>query len=94
MKISSTRSLKRRFAFSDRLPKLMPDLAEYMTAKEAADALGFTARGIHMLIKKSKLDAVSVGRMYLVSRKSVKDYLEKTQGMDKNDPRRKAQLKQ
>ena len=49
----------RRFAFSDTLPKLMPDIADYMTTKEAADELGFTTRGIHMLIKKEKLGAVS-----------------------------------
>ncbi|HEY3310642.1 MAG TPA: helix-turn-helix domain-containing protein [Anaerolineales bacterium] len=66
----------------------MPDLAEFMTAKEAAKELGYTARGIHMLIKKDKLEAVSVGRMYLVSKKSVKAYLDKTQGMSKNDPTR------
>ena len=66
----------------------MPDIADYMTTKEAADELGFTTRGIHMLIKKEKLGAVSVGRMYLVSRKSVKDYLDKTKGMGKNDPTR------
>ncbi len=66
----------------------MPDLAEFMTAKEAAQELGYTARGIHMLIKKDKLEAVLVGRMYLVSKKSVKTYLEKTHGMSKNDPTR------
>ena len=68
--------------------KPMPDLAEYMTAKEAAQELGYTARGIHMLIKKDKLEAVFLGRMYLVSKKSVRAYLEKTQGMNKNDPTR------
>lgn len=68
--------------------KLMPDLAEFMTVKEAAEQLGYSVHGIRKLIVKSKLEAVSVGRMYLVSRKSVKAYLGKTQGMSKNDPTR------
>jgi excisionase family DNA binding protein len=66
----------------------MPDLAEFMTTKEAAQVLGFTIPGVHGLIKKSKLESVHVGRIYLISRKSVKSYLEKTQGMGKNDPTR------
>ncbi|GAB4397834.1 MAG: hypothetical protein OHK0052_20510 [Anaerolineales bacterium] len=66
----------------------MPDLSEYMTVKEAAEKLGFTPRGVQVLIKKSKLDAVFLGRMYLVSRKSVNDYSERTQGLNKRDPTR------
>lgn len=66
----------------------MPDLSEYMTTKEAAEELGFTIRGIQYLIKKSKLEAVSVGRMFLVSKKSLRDYLGRTAGMSKNDPTR------
>jgi len=84
----STSTSTRKFACAIPALKIMPDLAEYMTTKEAAQELGYTARGIHMLIKKDKLEAVSVGRMYLVSKKSVKTYLEKTQGMSKNDPTR------
>lgn len=70
------------------LPQLMPDLAEFMTVKEAAQELGFTKRGVQMLVKKAKLESISVGSMYLVSKKSVKDYLDKTHGLSKNDPTR------
>lgn len=68
--------------------KIVPDLSEYMTTKEAAHELGFTIPGVHKLIKKAKLDALLVGRIYLVSKKSVQSYLEETQGMNKNDPTR------
>lgn len=77
----------RKFA-SDTPALTMPDLAEFMTVKEAAQEMEFTPRGIHMLIKKSKIDALLVGRMYLVSKKSVQEYQEKTKGMGKNDPTR------
>ncbi len=70
------------------LGKLMPDLSEFMTVKEAAQELGFSVRGIQNLIKKSKLEAVFFGRMYLVSKNSVKEYLDQTRGMSKNDPTR------
>ncbi len=79
---------RRRFALSLPSPSLMPDLAEYMTVKEAADQLGYTVQGIRRLVKISRLDAVAIGRMYLVSKKSVKNYIEKTQGLSKNDPTR------
>lgn len=79
---------KRKFALELNTPNLMPDLAEYMTVKEAAEQLSYTVQGIRRLVKISKLDAVAVGRMYLVSRQSVKIYLDKTQGLSKNDPTR------
>ncbi len=83
----------RKFACEISPPKLMPDLAEFMTVKEAAQELGFSVRGIQNLVKKSKLEAVLFGRMYLVSRKSVKEYLDQTRGMSKNDPTRGKQPK-
>lgn len=85
----------RKFACESPAPpkKLMPDLAEYMTVREAAKELGFSVRGIQNLVKKSKLEALLVGRMYLVSKKSVKNYLEQTKGMSKNDPTRGKQPK-
>jgi len=67
----------------------MPDLAEFMTTQEAAEKLGFNARSIPYMIKTKTLEGVRFGRAWLVSRKSVKDYLDKTKGMSKNDPRRK-----
>ncbi len=68
----------------------MPDLAEFMTTREAAKKLGFNARSIPYMIKEGTLDGVRFGRAWLVSRRSVKEYLDKTKGMSKNDPRRKA----
>ncbi len=88
----STRS--RFFACDTPALKLMPDLAEFMTVKEAAQELGFSVRGIQNLIKKSKLEALLVGRMYLVSRKSVREYLDQTRGMNKNDPTRGKSVKE
>jgi excisionase family DNA binding protein len=70
--------------------QIMPDIAEFMTTQEAAKALGFNARSIPYMIKTKTLEGIRVGRAWLVSRKSVKEYLKKTEGMSKNDPRRKA----
>jgi excisionase family DNA binding protein len=67
----------------------MPDLEEFMTTKEAAEKLGFNVRSIPYMIKTETLEGIRFGRVWLVSRKSVKEYLEKTAGMSKNDPRRK-----
>ncbi|MCE7883415.1 MAG: DNA-binding protein [Actinobacteria bacterium ATB1] len=70
---------------------IMPDLAEFMTTQEAARVLGFNVRSIPYMIKTKTLEGVRFGRAWLVSRKSVKEYLKKTEGMSKNDPRRKPQ---
>lgn len=67
----------------------MPDLNEFMTTQEAAQKLGFNVRSIPYMVKSKTLDGVRFGRSWLVSRKSVKDYLKKTEGLSKNDPRRK-----
>ena len=68
--------------------QLMPDLAEFMTTQEAATALGFTVVSVRNLIYKKKLESVRFGRALLIPKKAVKDYMEKTSGMSKNDPRR------
>jgi len=67
-------------------------LAEFMTVKEAAHELGFSVRGVQKLVRKSRLKALLVGRMYLIFRDSVKQYLEQTKGMSKNHPLRGRQL--
>lgn len=67
----------------------MPDLADYMTPKEAALKLGFHVNSISRMAREGKLEFIRVGqRAILVSRKSVEKYLQATQGMDKRDPRR------
>ena len=66
----------------------MPDLAEFMTTQEAADILGFTLQGVSKLIRQEKLIAIRFGKVYLVSKVSVKAYQETTKGKSKNDPHR------
>ena len=67
----------------------MPDLTEFMTTQEAANKLGFHVKTIPMMLRNKTLDGIRFGRAWLVSRKSVQEYFDKTQGMSKNDPRRK-----
>jgi excisionase family DNA binding protein len=67
----------------------MPDLNEFMTTKEAAEKLGFNVRSIPTLIKRKTLEGIPFGRSWMVSKKSVQAYLDKTKGLSKNDPRRK-----
>lgn len=67
----------------------MPDLNEFMTTDEAAKALGFHVQSIRNMIRTKKLEGRKIGgKTWLVTKKSVKDYLEDTSGMSKNDPRR------
>lgn len=79
---------KRKYSCNAPAVKLMPDLENYLTVKDAATELNLTQHGVRRLIRITKLEALSVGRMYLVSKKSVKDYLDKTRGLSKNDPTR------
>lgn len=68
--------------------KTMPDLEDFYTTEQAANQLGFTLQGVSKLIRQKKLEAVRVGKMYLVSKKSVKEYKQITKGISKNDPHR------
>ena len=76
---------ERRFSIT---PQPMPDFADYMTVTEAAQELNITSWGVRRLIKIQKLEALLVGKMYLVSKNSVREYLDLTRGMGKNDPTR------
>ena len=70
--------------------KEMPDLSDYMTTKEAAEKLGFTSTtAIRHLVYKGKIESLKFDRTVMIKRSSVDAYLEKTQGMQKNDPRRR-----
>ena len=69
--------------------RTMPDLSEFMTTQEAAEKLGFHVKRIPTMVRNKTLDGVRFGHAWLVSRKSVDSYLQKTEGMSKNDPRRK-----
>jgi excisionase family DNA binding protein len=68
----------------------MPDLDEFMTTDQAATALDFTVESVRQLIYKNKLESIRVGRALLIPKQAVKAYLEKTKGMSKHDPRRRA----
>lgn len=68
----------------------MPDLNEFYTTKQAAEKLGFHVKRIPTMVRNNTLRGIRFGRVWLVYRKSVSEYLEKTKGMSKNDPRRKA----
>jgi excisionase family DNA binding protein len=73
------------------LDESMPDLKEYMTTQEAAEKLGFHVKSIPKMVRDNILEGVRFGRFWLVARKSVDEYLNKTRGMRKTDPRRKRQ---
>ena len=67
----------------------MPDLSAFLTTKQAAKRLGFNVRSIPHMLKNKTLDGVRVGRVWLVSTASVREYLRQAKGMRKNDPRRR-----
>jgi len=69
----------------------MPDLNDFMTTREAAKKLGFHVKRIPTMVRNKTLEGVRFGRAWLVSKKSVAEYLKHTKGMSKNDPRRKLQ---
>ncbi len=71
------------------IDQTMPDLAEFMTTKEAAKKLGFHVKRVPTMVRNKTLEGIRFGRVWLVSKKSVQEYLTKTKGMSKNDPRRK-----
>jgi excisionase family DNA binding protein len=73
--------------------KTMPDLNEFMTTQEAAARLGFHVKSVQNMVKNNTLQGIRFGRAWLVSRKSVQEYFDKTKGMSKNDPRRKVPVK-
>jgi excisionase family DNA binding protein len=66
----------------------MPDLKEFITAEEAARLLGFHVVHVRRMLREGDLKGEKIGKTWLVLRKSVDDYIEQTDGMDKFDPRR------
>lgn len=67
----------------------MPDLDEFMTTQEAAEKLGFSVVSVRNMVYQKKLEGIRFGRSLLIPKKAVKDYLDKTKGMSKHDPRRR-----
>lgn len=68
--------------------KIMPDLDEFMTTEEAAKKLGFSVVSVRNMVYKKKLESKRFGRSLLIPKRAVNEYLERTKGMSKNDPRR------
>jgi len=66
----------------------MPELNNYMTVQEAAEALDVHSTTINKMIAKGKLEYIKAGYATLILRRSVADYKKATAGMSKNDPRR------
>lgn len=66
----------------------MPDLADYMSTDEAAQKLGFHVAHIRRMLREKDLEGLKVGITWLVSRKSLEQYLKETEGLSKFDPRR------
>jgi excisionase family DNA binding protein len=60
-----------------------------MTTQEAAEKLGYSAASVRNMVYQKKLDGIRFGRSLLIPKKAVKEYLEKTKGMSKHDPRRR-----
>jgi len=79
-----------RHARSRKPSPTMPDLNEFFTTAETAEKLNLTIRAVNRLVASRKLEGIKIGRMYLITRVSVKTYLDNTKDMSKNDPRRKA----
>ncbi|MFZ5884613.1 MAG: helix-turn-helix domain-containing protein [Chloroflexota bacterium] len=71
----------------------MPDLEEFMTTREAAEKLGFHVKSIPKMVRDNILEGVRFGRSWLVSRKSVEEYLKKTKALGKRDLRYKGKTK-
>jgi excisionase family DNA binding protein len=67
----------------------MPDINEFMTTDEAAKALDYTVESVRQMVFKKKIESIRLGRSILIPKKAVKEYLEKTKGMSKHDPRRR-----
>lgn len=85
---SNDRKTRRFESVFRREPATMPDLSEYMTTAEAASQLGFHVQSIRHMVYNGTLEGIKAGRSVLVLKKSVAEYIEKTEGMSKNDPRR------
>ncbi len=68
---------------------IMPDLNDFYWTEQAAKVLGFSVASIRQMVFKKKLESTRFGRSIMIPKKAVHEYLEKTKGMSKNDPRRK-----
>lgn len=56
------------------------EITGFITVKDAAEMIGLTNKRVYQLILEKKLDAVQLGREYLVKVKSVEKYLRARDG--------------
>lgn len=77
-----------KFTLSLSSLSIMPDLSEFMTTEDAAKELGYHVYSVRRMVRNNLLAGQKFGRVILISKASVKKYLEETKGMSKNDPRR------
>ncbi len=85
---------KRKFEFA--LPDFtqegdgfdMPDLADYMTARDAAEQLGFHVLSVYRLVREGKLKSLKVGHALFIEKTAISGYLQATEGKSKHDPSR------
>lgn len=69
--------------------RIMPDLAELITPRDAAGELGFNINSIYRMIETGKIEAVRVGKkQWLITRASLAKYKQEIAGKSKHDPRR------
>ena len=66
----------------------MPDLTDYVTTQEAAEQLGYHIVHVRRMLREGDLQGQKVGYMWFIAKKSIDQYIEKTAGMEKFDPRR------
>jgi len=54
---------------------IMPVMTNWLTTKEAAEKSGFNHQYVRRLCRQGKLECVLKGRTYLISPKSLDDYV-------------------
>jgi excisionase family DNA binding protein len=62
---------------------------EFMTTAEAAEILGLHPASISRLVKQGKIEGERFGRDWMVSKRSVEDYLKRFGDLQKHSPKRK-----
>ncbi len=55
----------------------------YLTAREAGEELGVSARRVRQFIKEGRLNAIKVGNQYLISKEAVFNFKDKPRKVGK-----------
>jgi excisionase family DNA binding protein len=66
----------------------MPDLADYVTVREAAEQLGFHVLSVYRLAREGKLKSLKVGHALFIEKTAITSYQQATEGKNKHDPSR------